>query len=122
MTSELFFKLAFYTIFISFAWMMTAYTRKAKAHKEGAGTRYKLHNEHEVPLLLKLRQLFGIPFYLGLLTWTFAPAWMMWSALPFPTWVRWAGVGLGIFAVFLNGWSHRTLSQKLGADFDSIRR
>lgn len=119
---EIFFKIAFFVLFFSFAYVMTAYTKKAKARKEDKATRMKMHNENEVPLLLKLRTLFGIPFYLGVLAWTFAPHWMEWSNLPLPVWLRWVGVGLGVFAIILNAWSHKTLSQKLGEDFDPALR
>jgi len=122
MTLELFFKIIFLVIFFGFAYMMTAYTQKAKARNEDKSTRVKMHNEHEVPLLLKLRQIFGIPFYIGVLVWTFAPRFMEWSALPLPLWLRWTGLGLGLFSVFLNGWSHKTLSRKLGEDFDPALR
>jgi protein-S-isoprenylcysteine O-methyltransferase Ste14 len=81
-----------------------------------------MHDQHEVPLLLRLRQIFGIPFYLGVLVWTFAPRFMTWSALALPTWVRWVGLALGIFAIFINAWSHRTLSRRLGEDFDPALR
>ena len=122
MTLEILFKLAFFLIFFSFAYVMTAYTKKAKARREDRAARIKLHDEHEVPLLLRLRQLFGIPFYLGVLLWTFAPKFMEWSALDLPSWARWTGLVLGVFSVLLNGWSHKTLSQKLGEDFDPALR
>lgn len=122
MSLEIFFKIAFFVVFFSFAYVMTAYSKKAKAGKEDKSTRMKMHNENEVPLLLKLRTIFGVPFYLGVLVWTFAPRWMEWSRLPFPLWARWMGLGLGIFAIILNAWSHKTLSQKLGADFDPAMR
>lgn len=122
MTLEIFFKIAFFVIFFSFAFVMTAYTKKAKARKEDASTKMKMHNEHEVPLLLRIRKIFGISFYLGVLVWTFAPQFMEWSAISFPLWVRWAGVGLGLISVVINAWSHKTLSQKLGEDFDPALR
>jgi len=122
MMVDIFFKIAFFVVFFSFAYVMTAYTRKAKARKEDRATRLKMHDEQEVPLLLRLRQIFGLPFYLGVLVWTFAPRFMEWSALALPTWVRWAGLGLGLIAVFINAWSHRTLSQRLGEDFDPALR
>lgn len=122
MSLEIFFKISFFVVFFSFAYVMTAYSKKAKAGKEDKAARMKMHNENEVPLLLKLRTIFGVPFYLGVLVWTFAPRWMEWSNLPLPNWVRWTGLGLGIFAVILNAWSHKTLSQKLGADFDPAMR
>ena len=119
---EIFFKIAFFVIFFSFAYVITAYTKKAKARKEDKATRIKMHNESEVPLLLKLRAIFGIPFYLGVLVWTFAPKFMEWSAILLPVWVRWTGLALGILSVFLNAWSHKTLSTKLGEDFDPVLR
>ncbi|HRQ36323.1 MAG TPA: isoprenylcysteine carboxylmethyltransferase family protein [Chloroflexota bacterium] len=122
MTLELFFKVAFFIILFSFAYVITAYSKIAKTHDADKTARIKMHHEHEVPLLLKLRQLFGIPFYLGLLVWTFAPSYMDWSALALPVWVRWLGVGIGVFAIFLNIWSHRTLRQQLGNAFDPVLR
>ncbi|MCQ3937728.1 MAG: hypothetical protein DPW18_11870 [Chloroflexi bacterium] len=122
MTLEIFFKIAFFIVFFSFAYVMSAYSKKAKAGKEDKATRMKMHNENEVPLLLKLRTIFGIPFYIGVLVWTFAPKFMEWSAIPFPAWVRWAGLALGILSIVLNAQSHKTLSQKLGADFDPALR
>lgn len=122
MTLDLFFKIALFIIFFSFAYVISAYSKIAKTRDADKTTRIKMHHEHEVPLLLKLRQLFGIPFYLGLLVWTFAPAYMAWSALALPVWARWLGVGIGVFAVLLNVWSHRTLSQQLGDAFDPVLR
>ncbi len=122
MAVEIFFKAAFFIVFFSFAYVMTAYSKKARARNEDKATRIKMHDQHEVPLLLRLRQVFGIPFYLGVLVWTFAPRFMEWSSLALPTWVRWAGLALGIFAVVINAWSHRTLSRKLGKDFDPALR
>ena len=122
MTLETFFKIAFFIVFFSFAYVMTAYTKKAKARKESTATRMQMHNEHEIPRLLRLRQIFGIPFYLGVLLWTFAPSFMEWSALALPTWVRWSGLALGLLSVLLNAWSHKTLSEKLGEDFDPALR
>lgn len=122
MSLEILFKIAFFIVFFSFAYVMTMYSKKAKAGKEDKTARMKMHNENEVPLLLKLRTIFGIPFYLGVLVWTFAPKFMAWSSIPFPIWVRWAGLALGLFAIVLNAWSHKALSQKLGTDFDPALR
>ena len=122
MTLEIFFKIAFFVVLFSFLFVITAYTQKAKARKESSATRVQLHNEHEVPLLLNIRKIFGISFYLGILAWTFAPGYMEWSALPLPTWARWTGLGLGFLSIALNAWSHKTLSVKLGEDFDPVLR
>ena len=122
MTLEIFFKIAFFVVLFSFAYVMTAYTQKAKTRRESTSTRVQLHHEHEVPLLLKIRQIFGIVFYLGILVWVFAPRFMEWSASNFPAWARWTGLALGVFSVCLNAWSHKTLSERLGEDFDPVLR
>lgn len=122
MILELFFKIAFFVIFFSFAYVMTAYSKKARAGREDKATRIKMHGENEVPLLLRVRQFLGLPFYLGILAWTFAPQWMEWSALVLPVWARWAGLVLGLIAVLLNVISHMTLRRQLGADFDPSLR
>lgn len=122
MPIEILFKITFFIVFFSFAYVMSAYSKKAKTGKEDKAARMKMHNESEVPLLLKLRTIFGIPFYLGVLVWMFAPRFMEWSTLSLPLWARWAGLGLGLIAVFINAWSHKTLSQKLGRDFDPALR
>ncbi|NOH02147.1 MAG: isoprenylcysteine carboxylmethyltransferase family protein [Chloroflexi bacterium] len=119
---EIIFKVALFIVFFSFAYVMSYYSKRAKSHAGDSSERIKRHNENEVPLLLKLRTIFGIPFYIGVLVWTFAPKFMEWSAIPFPAWVRWAGLALGILSIVLNAQSHKTLSQKLGADFDPALR
>lgn len=122
MTFEIFFKISSFVILFGFAYVMKAYTQKAKARNESSSTRVQLHNEHEVPLLLKIRQIFGISFYVGILIWTFAPKYMEWSALALPTWARWTGLALGLLSIVLNAWSHMILRQKLGEDFDPMLR
>ena len=122
MNIEIFFRIAFFVILFSFAYVMTSYTQKAKARKESASTRVQLHHAHEVRLLLRIRQIFGISFYLGVLVWTFAPRYMEWSAVALPVWARWTGLALGLLSITLNAWSHKTLSQKLGEDFDPVLR
>lgn len=122
MTTEIIFKIAFYIVFFSFAYVMTYYSKKAKSHQVEGKSRYQQHHEHEVPLLLKLRTFFGIPFYIGVLVWTFAPKFMEWSTINLPEWTRWLALALGLLAVVLNAISHRTLSKKLGADFDPALR
>ncbi len=38
-------------------------------------------------------------------------AWIVWSYFVIPVWARWAGLGLGIPAVPLVWWAHRTLGE-----------
>ncbi len=51
-------------------------------------------------ILVTLRPI-GVAAVLGLFAYMINPAWMQWSSLPLPTWLRWMGVGLGIPAAVL---------------------
>lgn len=120
--NETFFKIAFLVIFFCFAGIMVYFSRRAKRSSVDAASRVKMHNQQEVPLLLAIRTLLGIPFYAGTLLWVFLPGWMTWSALQLPEWTRLIGLFLGILGVAINLWSHLTLSKKLGKDFDPALR
>lgn len=39
------------------------------------------------------------------------PAWMSWAALPFPTWLRWTGVGIALLGFAVLQWSQNTLGR-----------
>lgn len=45
----------------------------------------------------------------SLLTYVFFPGWIGWAALPFPEPVRWAGIAVGMMALALFVWAHRSL-------------
>lgn len=122
MSIDLFFKIAFLVIFFSFAYVMRLYTKRAKTRAENTAVRLKMHNDYEVPLLLKLRQTFGVPFYVSLLVWIFAPRHMTWSAIGFPAWLRLLGLILGILAIGINVWSNKTMSQQLGENYNPALR
>ncbi len=122
MSFELLLRLAFYAMFLTFVLAMRAPTRSASTRQGSLSARLQAHHDHEVPRLLRLRQIFGLPFYVGLLTWTFAPQYIRWAALPFPGWLRVGGAAVGAAAVALNAWSHRTLARRLGDAFDPALR
>ncbi len=44
-----------------------------------------------------------------LMTYLFAPHWWTWAALPLPAALRWVGVPLGLAALALLWWTHRSL-------------
>src|SRR5262249_25642573 len=50
---------------------------------------------------------------LGVLAFLINPAWMAWSSLPLPVWLRWAGVGFGVATIALITWTFRTLGKNL---------
>ena len=68
---------------------------KAQASKD------KLDRRQEgIFILLTLRPI-GAAKMLGMLAWVIHPAWMAWSSVGLPHWLRWIGVPLGVMAATL---------------------
>src|SRR5262249_3328302 len=55
----------------------------------------------------------GLVFAVGLFSWLIEPAWMSWSSLELPTWLRWVGVGSLILSAVLLVWTFRHLGRNL---------
>ena len=63
-------------------------------------------------VLATLRPL-GIATWLGLIAYMINPAWMAWSAVSLPAWLRWLGMGVGAVAGSLLIWTMHTLGKNL---------
>ena len=63
-------------------------------------------------ILLTLRPI-GLAGMCGLLTFVASPAWMAWSSVPLPVWLRWAGVGPGIAGGALLIWTMHSLGTNI---------
>jgi len=60
------------------------------------------------PLYLALR-LGGVLLWFSPLIYAINPAWMAWSKIGLPVWVRWIGVGTGIASLFLIYWMFKSI-------------
>ena len=103
MNSEPIFRWLFIAIFVAMFSISVAFRRKARQSgevipraREGAGR-------------LLLRFVFAAPLYLGILAYMLNPAWMAWSSLAVPAWVRWLGAALGLAMVPMVYWVMRSL-------------
>ncbi len=63
-------------------------------------------------ILLTLRPV-GIASMLGLIAYMVNPAWMAWSSVTLPNWLRWIGVGVGVVAGVLLIWTLHSLGKNL---------
>ena len=73
----------------------------------------KLDRRAEGLLILFTLRPIGLASILGLLTFVVSPARMIWSSVPLPIWLRWAGVGIGMLAASLLIWTFRTLGTNI---------
>lgn len=84
------------------------YYRRQAARANPAGET-ELRNVSESKLRLALMAVSGLGANLLTLLWIVNPAWLSWSRLPLPDWLRWVGIVAGVVAVWLGYLSHRTL-------------
>lgn len=83
------------------------------------GYYYKLHSKSEKDVLKEQKEGFvaKIGIVLGTIglastiTFTINPNWLSFANLHFPTWIRWAGVGLSITGFMLLQWAQYTLGK-----------
>ena len=51
----------------------------------------------------------GVIGFISALAYVINPNWLSWASLPFPLWLRWAGVGIAVFGFSLLQWAQNTL-------------
>jgi protein-S-isoprenylcysteine O-methyltransferase Ste14 len=63
-------------------------------------------------ILATLRPI-GLLLWVGVFAYLIDPAWMAWSSVPLPAWLRWCGVGVFAMGVALLVWTLRRLGTNL---------
>lgn len=67
----------------------------------------------EPPLLIAGRLAVALPLFGGVLAYLVYPPSIDWASIPAPTWVRWAGVGIGLATAPMLYWVLRTLGANI---------
>ena len=76
--------------------LITLYHRlKSRASGE------KLDRRQEGLFILATLRPIGLMLWLGVIAYMVNPAWMAWSSVPLPVWLRWTGVGVFVIAAGL---------------------
>jgi protein-S-isoprenylcysteine O-methyltransferase Ste14 len=76
-------------------------------------TAERLDRRHEGLFILASLRPLGLIYWAGMIAYMINPAWMTWSALPLPGWLRWTGVALAPLGAALLVWTFRTLGPNL---------
>lgn len=75
---------------------ISTYFRRKADHDSGEKLSRK---EDGTPMMIVIR-IGGLILWLSPLVYLINPAWMAWSKIGLPEWVRWLGVGIGILCAF----------------------
>jgi|SRR5690349_19768495 len=59
----------------------------------------------------RLAAILGIVAWIGTMAYIIQPAWLSWSTLPLPLWLRWTGVGIALTGFALLQWAQNTLGK-----------
>ncbi|MGH9350377.1 MAG: isoprenylcysteine carboxylmethyltransferase family protein [Vicinamibacterales bacterium] len=73
----------------------------------------KLDRRQEGLFILTTLRPVGLLLWLAVIAYMVNPAWMAWSSIPLPTWLRWTGVGGCVIAAGLLTWTLRGLGTNL---------
>ena len=84
---------------------------RRRADREAGGEKISLKSEG-LPLMLALR-VGGIALWLGVFAYFINPAWMAWSQLELPSWLRLAGAALGMVTDGLILWVFSSLGNNV---------
>jgi protein-S-isoprenylcysteine O-methyltransferase Ste14 len=55
----------------------------------------------------------GLAMWVGVIAYLINPAWMAWSSIPLPVWLRWSGAGVLSLGIALLAWTLRNLGVNL---------
>ena len=118
MDNEILFRVILLVVGIGYIVPRFYYRRKAvQANSSGES---ELRSVTESKLRLALMGVSGLGANLLVITWIVQTAWLNWSSLALPDWLRWVGAAMGVVAVWLGYLSHRTLGTSYTATLKTM--
>jgi protein-S-isoprenylcysteine O-methyltransferase Ste14 len=91
------------------AYIVPRFYYRRQAVRANPSGESELRNVSESKLRLALMAVSGLGAHLLAILWIIQPAWLSWSCLPLPDWLRWVGVVIGAVDVWVGYLAHRTL-------------
>lgn len=104
METENIFRILLPVLIIGFALHRGYYV---KFHSKPEDTTVK---KREEGILSKIAGLFGMAGFVSMIAYVINPDWLAFTQIPFPSWVRWTGVGIAILGFSLLQWAQVTLA------------
>ncbi|MDQ2691850.1 MAG: isoprenylcysteine carboxylmethyltransferase family protein [Chloroflexota bacterium] len=104
MNSETIFRILLPLVLVSFAMHRGYYVRKH-------GSEQNTLKKREEGLPSRIAGILGLLGFIAVLIYAVNPDWLARASLPFPAWLRWAGVGVALLGFGLLQWAQNTLGR-----------
>ena len=111
MANEQVFRWFFIAILVGTLSISGYFRRKARRSGEA------IPRAREGELVLLFRLLFAAPLYLSIFAYMVNPAWMAWSAMSLPTWLRWLAAAVGLAMLPLVYWVFSSIGNNISETF-----
>ena len=105
---------------LGIAYLVPRFYYRRKVVRANLSGESELRNVTESRLRLALMGISGLGTNLLVIAWIIHPAWLSWSRMPLPDWLRWVGVAMGVVAVWLGYLAHRTLGTSYTATLKTV--
>lgn len=99
--------------FIGLALAMIGFAISVYHRRQAEGSGEAISDKEEGFLILSLRKILGLTMWLSMLVYFINPAWMSWSQLTLPFWIRWFGVTIMALCVPLFYWIFSSLGKNV---------
>lgn len=100
-----------FRIILGALFLVTLYTRRFYERKSAAIAKAGLKQDKDDRRLIAVESVLLTISLLGIIVYVINPAWMAWSTILLPDWLRWVGAVLGTLGAILLVWSHRALGE-----------
>jgi len=107
MDNEILFRVALLVMAIGY--IVPRFYFRSQARRADPQSQAILHGTTESKVRLALMGISGLGTHLLSIVWLIHPAWVGWSSLTLPDWLRWVGAAVGAVAVWLGYLAHRDL-------------
>lgn len=101
---ETIFRIILPALVIAFAIHRGYYVRKHGEERDSL-------KQREEGLISKIAGVLGLIGFIAILLFAFNPAWLSWTSLPLPLWMRWLGVAIALVGFALLQWAQNTLGK-----------
>ncbi len=99
--------------FIGMALALAGFAISVYHRRQADQSGENISDQEEGSAILGLRKVFGLSMWLSMLVYFINPAWMAWSQVGLPLWVRWLGVALMALCLPLFYWIFSSLGKNV---------